>query len=110
METKVDIEVSNADKAIAKTLNSEEIKTMEFYSKFSPTSVTLSHFLDHSSGGGSVEDSFLFLRREIPVRLANMMMELEVMRKCVSIAFLTLSWPSSSGLSVSHLGTAFPAA
>ena len=78
MEQKVDIEVSNADKCISKTLNPEEIKTMEFYSKFSPTSVTLSHFLDHSSGGGTVEDSFLFLRREIPVRLANMMMELEV--------------------------------
>jgi len=77
METKVEIEVSNTEKAIAKTLNPEEIKTMEFYSKFSPTSVTLSHFLDHSSGGGTVEDSFLFLRREIPVRLANMMMELE---------------------------------
>ena len=74
MEQKVDIEVSNADKCISKTLNPEEIKTMEFYSKFSPTSVTLSHFLDHSSGGGTVEDSFLFLRREIPVRLANMIM------------------------------------
>ena len=75
---KVDIEVSNADRSISKTLNSEEMMKMEFYSKFSPTSVTLSHFLDHSSGGGTVEDSFLFLRREIPVRLANMMMELEV--------------------------------
>ena len=90
MEQKVDIEVSNADKCISKTLNPEEIKTMEFYSKFSPTSVTLSHFLDHSSGGGTVEDSFLFLRREIPVRLANMMMELEVCYVChVLIVFCT---------------------
>ena len=78
MSQKVDIEVSNADRSISKTLNPEEMMKMEFYSKFSPTSVTLSHFLDHSSGGGTVEDSFLFLRREIPVRLANMMMELEV--------------------------------
>ena len=78
MSQKVDIEVSNADRSISKTLNPSEMMKMEFYSKFSPTSVTLSHFLDHSSGGGCVEDSFLFLRREIPVRLANMMMELEV--------------------------------
>ena len=78
MSQRVDIEVSNMDRSISKTLNQEEMMKMEFYSKFSPTSVTLSHFLDHSSGGGTVEDSFLFLRREIPVRLANMMMELEV--------------------------------
>ena len=63
---------------LAQTLNAEEMMKMDFYSKFTPTSVTLSHFLDHSSGGGTVEDSFLFLRREIPVRLANIMMELEV--------------------------------
>ena len=63
---------------VSNTLNHEEMMKMDFYSKFTPTSVTLSHFLDHSSGGGSVEDSFVFLRREIPVRLANMMMELEV--------------------------------
>ena len=63
---------------LAQSLNAEEMMKMDFYSKFTPTSVTLSHFLDHSSGGGTVEDSFLFLRREIPVRLANIMMELEV--------------------------------
>merc|ERR1719410_3151234 len=64
---------------LAQTLNAEEMMKMDFYSKFTPTSVTLSHFLDHSSGGGTVEDSFLFLRREIPVRLSNMMMELELL-------------------------------
>jgi len=64
---------------LAQTLNAEEMMKMDFYSKFTPTSVTLSHFLDHSSGGGTVEDSFLFLRREIPVRLANIMMELELL-------------------------------
>ena len=72
------VKVTKADRTISKTLKAEEIQKMEFYSKFTPTSVTLSHFLDHSSGGGTVEDSFLFLRREIPVRLSNMMMELEV--------------------------------
>jgi pyruvate dehydrogenase kinase 2/3/4 len=77
IQESVDIEVTSTESIIAKTLNPEEIQRMRFYSKFTPTSVTLSHFLDHSSGGGTVEDSFLFLRREIPVRLANMIMELE---------------------------------
>jgi len=69
----------SGERQLAKTLNPEELMKLDFYSKFTPTSVTLSHFLDHSSGGGTVEDSFLFLRREIPVRLANMMMELELL-------------------------------
>lgn len=60
-------------------LSNEELMKMDFYSNYNPTSVTLSHFLDHSSGGGTVEDSFLFLRREIPVRIANIMKELEVL-------------------------------
>lgn len=60
-------------------LSNEELMKMDFYSNYNPTSVTLSHFLDHSSGGGTVEDSFLFLRREIPVRIANIMKELELL-------------------------------
>ena len=48
------------------------------FSKYTPTSVSLSHFLDHGSGGGSIEESYLFLRKEIPVRLSNIMKEFEV--------------------------------
>ena len=59
-------------------LSDKELMKMDFYSDYRPTSVTLSHFLDHASGGTSVEDSFVFLRREIPVRIANIMKELEV--------------------------------
>ena len=102
MSQRVDIEVSNMDRSISKTLNQEEMMKMEFYSKFSPTSVTLSHFLDHSSGGGTVEDSFLFLRREIPVRLANMMMELEAGPRVVSLSpncFLLRSCHQNSSIS-----------
>jgi len=58
-------------------LDRDELRKMDNFSKYTPTSVSLSHFLDHGSGGGSVEDSFLFLRKEIPVRLANIMKEFE---------------------------------
>ena len=77
MEAK-ETDSGDGKKVLASTLSEEEMMKMNFYSKFTPTSVSLSHFLDHSSGGGTIEDSFVFLRREIPVRLANMMMELEV--------------------------------
>jgi hypothetical protein len=63
---------------ISNMLSLEQIQKMEFYSKFTPTSVSLSHFLDHGADGKGVDKSYLFLRREIPVRLANIMMELEV--------------------------------
>ena len=94
---------------LAQTLNAEEMMKMDFYSKFTPTSVTLSHFLDHSSGGGTVEDSFLFLRREIPVRLANIMMELEVniglqtQITSASIPFLHFSCCQTSFMLKSHV-------
>ena len=65
-------------KLVSNMLTFKQIQKMEFYSKFTPTSVSLSHFLDHGADGKGVEKSFLFLRREIPVRLANIMMELEV--------------------------------
>jgi len=63
---------------LSNILTFQQIQKMEFYSKFTPTSVSLFHFLDQADGKG-VEKSFLFLRREIPVRLANIMMELELL-------------------------------
>ena len=63
---------------VSNVLNFIQIQKMEKYAKFTPTSVSLSHFLDHNSDGKGLEKSYLFLRREIPVRLANIMMELEV--------------------------------
>ena len=59
-------------------LSREEALKLDFYSKFTPTSVSLSHFLEHNADANAVEKSFLFLRREIPVRLSNIMKELEV--------------------------------
>jgi len=64
---------------LANSLDTDQLRKLEFYSKFTPTSVSLSHFMDHQASGGGVEQSFLFLRREIPVRLANIMMELELL-------------------------------
>jgi len=64
---------------VSNVLNFDQIQKMEKYAKFTPTSVSLSHFLDHNFDGKGLEKSYLFLRREIPVRLANIMMELELL-------------------------------
>jgi len=60
-------------------LSREEALKLDFYSKFTPTSVSLSHFLEHNADANAVEKSFLFLRREVPVRLSNIMKELELL-------------------------------
>jgi len=65
--------------AMSNMLTYELVLKMEFYSKFTPTSVSMSQFFDHGDCGNGVEKSFIFLRREIPVRLANIMMELELL-------------------------------
>jgi len=57
-------------------LNERDVMMLHFYSKFNPSPVSLSHFMHHGKGTGKLEDSFLFLRREIPVRLANCLSEL----------------------------------
>ena len=77
MEASVELE-GEERRQVKNMLSFEQVQKMEFYSKFTPTSVSLSHFLDHGADGKGVEKSYLFLRREIPVRLANIMMELEV--------------------------------
>jgi len=62
-------------------LTDRDVEMLNFYSKFNPSPVSLSKFLDHGKGSGKLEDSFLFLRREIPVRLANCLSELLLLPK-----------------------------
>ena len=73
---------------VSNVLNFDQIQKMEKYAKFTPTSVSLSHFLDHNDDGKGLEKSYLFLRREIPVRLANIMMELEVVAYLIRISLI----------------------
>jgi len=57
-------------------LTEHDVMMLHFYSKFNPSPVSMGNFLSHGNGTGKLEDSFLFLRREIPVRLANSLSEL----------------------------------
>lgn len=63
---------------LSKLLDSHSASKLEQYSKFTPSPVSIKHFLEFSKNA-SIETSYLFMRKEIPVRLANIMKELELL-------------------------------
>lgn len=61
--------------SLAKNLPSK----MEYYSKFSPSSISIKQFLDFGLKEGDERKSFTFLRQELPVRIANMTTEMNLL-------------------------------
>lgn len=53
-------------------------ENVEKYSVYQPTPISIAHFIDFGLKASS-ENSFTFLKREVPVRLANIMKELMLM-------------------------------
>jgi len=53
-------------------------QSIETYSRYQPCPISIAHFLEFGRNA-SLESSFLFLRREVPVRIANIMKELQLM-------------------------------
>jgi len=51
-------------------------KLIEEYSQFSPSPISLRQFIDFAQRDGDEKRSYLFLRQEIPTRLANMVKEM----------------------------------
>ena len=54
------------------------LKALEKYSIYQPTPVSIQHFIKFAKNA-CPESSFLFLKRELPVRLANIMKELQLL-------------------------------
>ncbi|XP_062258057.1 pyruvate dehydrogenase (acetyl-transferring) kinase isozyme 1, mitochondrial [Platichthys flesus] len=54
-------------------------KEIDYYSKFSPSPLSIKQFLDFGSGNACEKTSFVFLRHELPVRLANIMKEINLL-------------------------------
>ncbi|KAJ1101285.1 hypothetical protein NDU88_006357 [Pleurodeles waltl] len=54
-------------------------KHIERFSKFSPSPLSMKQFLDFGSANGCEKTSFMFLRQELPVRLANIMREIDIL-------------------------------
>uniref|UniRef100_A0A8B9M2Y8 Protein-serine/threonine kinase n=1 Tax=Astyanax mexicanus TaxID=7994 RepID=A0A8B9M2Y8_ASTMX len=54
-------------------------KLVDQYSRFSPSPLSMKQFLDFGSDNACEKTSFTFLRQELPVRLANIMKEINLL-------------------------------
>ncbi|KAA8581210.1 hypothetical protein FQN60_002791 [Etheostoma spectabile] len=54
-------------------------KHIEHFSKFSPSPLSMKQFLDFGSSNACEKTSFVFLRQELPVRLSNIMKEINLL-------------------------------
>ncbi|CAI5690394.1 unnamed protein product [Oreochromis niloticus] len=74
-------------------------KQVERFSKFSPSPLSMKQFIDFGSANACEKTSFVFLRQELPVRLANIMKEIDFLPDKLlgtpSLRLLT-SWYSQS--------------
>uniref|UniRef100_A0A8C5HYG6 Protein-serine/threonine kinase n=1 Tax=Gouania willdenowi TaxID=441366 RepID=A0A8C5HYG6_GOUWI len=52
-------------------------RLVERFSKFSPSPLSMKQFIDFGSANACEKTSFVFLRQELPVRLANIMKEID---------------------------------
>ena len=61
-----------------KLLDLKSLKMLDHYSQFNPSPLTIQQFMDFGKTG-TEEESFTFLRKEIPVRLSNIMKEINLL-------------------------------
>ncbi|KAJ0058516.1 hypothetical protein NL108_016376 [Boleophthalmus pectinirostris] len=54
-------------------------KHIDHFSKFSPSPLSMKQFLDFGSTNACERTSFAFLRQELPVRLSNIMKEINLL-------------------------------
>ena len=59
-------------------LDLKSMKMLDHYSQFNPSPLTINQFMEFGQKG-TEEDSFTFLRKEIPVRLSNIMKEMNLL-------------------------------
>ncbi|XP_074652322.1 pyruvate dehydrogenase (acetyl-transferring) kinase isozyme 2, mitochondrial-like [Tubulanus polymorphus] len=57
----------------------QTVKLLDYYSQFHPSSLSMKQFIDFGSKYACEKTSFLFLRKEVPVRLANIMKEINLL-------------------------------
>ncbi|KAM9300786.1 pyruvate dehydrogenase kinase, isozyme 3 isoform 3-T4 [Morus bassanus] len=60
-------------------LKSPVPKQIEYYSRFSPSPLSIKQFLDFGRDNACEKTSYMFLRKELPVRLANTMREVNLL-------------------------------
>ena len=61
-----------------KLLDLKSLKLLDHYSQFNPSPLSLKQFIEFGQSATEAE-SYLFLRKEIPVRLSNIMKEINLL-------------------------------
>ena len=61
-----------------KLLDMRSLKLLDNYSQFNPSPLTIKQFMDFGQSA-TEEESFIFLKKEIPVRLSNIMKEINLL-------------------------------
>ena len=79
-------------------LDLKSMKMLDHYSQFNPSPLTINQFMEFGQRG-SEENSFTFLRKEIPVRLSNIMKEINL------LPFNLLQMPSTLTLQARMIKT-----
>ncbi|XP_075258871.1 pyruvate dehydrogenase (acetyl-transferring) kinase isozyme 2, mitochondrial-like [Convolutriloba macropyga] len=64
-----------------KKIDDEMSILVDTYAKFSPSPLSVQNFIDFGSRASTEKSSYLFLRKEIPVRLANIIKEISYLPK-----------------------------
>ena len=59
-------------------LDLKSMKMLDHYSQFNPSPLTINQFMEFGQTA-TEEESFTFLRKEIPVRLSNIMKEINLL-------------------------------
>nr|XP_033804326.1 pyruvate dehydrogenase kinase, isozyme 3 [Geotrypetes seraphini] len=68
-----------AMRLLGRLLRSAVPKQIEYYSRFSPSPLSIKQFIDFGRDNACEKTSYLFLRKELPVRLANTMREVNLL-------------------------------
>ena len=63
---------------INKLLDMKSLKLLDHYSQFNPSPLTIKQFIEFGKTA-TEKESFLFLQKEIPVRLSNIMKEINLL-------------------------------
>ena len=61
-----------------KLLDLKSLKLLDNYSQFNPSPLTIKQFMEFGQNA-TEEESFTFLRKELPVRLSNIMKEINLL-------------------------------
>ena len=82
---------------ITKLLDVKSMQRLDEFSGYNPSPLTLGQFVDFGRNA-SESDSFNFLKREVPVRLANIMKEINLLPS------MLLQMPSVQLIQVRYTG------